>query len=522
MRDRLQEIKLKEYGSYNRPPVDFSKIQVGLRTLDDATLTLGDLKKANKNVADKEYVLKAISDGNIQRMREISDFFFKTCGIYSRILRYMAYMYRYDYFVTPCVKDKKIKEDKIIESFMKSLDILDDFNVKFTLGEIALKVLRHGAYYGYLIEQSEGYNIQELPVNYCRTRYKYRNKAAVEFNMKYFDDYFNNEAQRQKILKMFPKEFTKGYDLYKAGKLKSEFSGDDQGWYLLDPKKTIRFTLNDEEFPPFISVIPLIIDLDEAQDLNKKKMIQRLLRIVIQKMPLDNNGEMIFDIEESQQIHNNAVQMLSKATNTDILTTFADVTVESFAENSASAAAADDLSIIERQVYSEAGVSYHQFNTDSSAALDRSIENDCSTMYNLLVQFEMFLNELLVPFNKNKKKLEYKVQLLGTTIYNYKELSKMYKEQMQIGYSKMLAQVALGQSQKNILNTAYFENDILDLINVFIPPLMSSTMNENILDRALDKKNKTSEGNSDNVGRPSKEEQGEMPSEKTLANRESM
>ena len=59
----------------------------------------------------------------------------------------------------------------------------------------------------------------------------------------------------------------------------------------------------------------------------------------------------------------------------------------------------------------------------------------------------------------------------------------MYKEQMQLGFSKMLPQIALGQSQSSILATAYFENDILDLINVFIPPLMSSTMNGDILTR---------------------------------------
>ncbi len=47
----------------------------------------------------------------------------------------------------------------------------------------------------------------------------------------------------------------------------------------------------------------------------------------------------------------------------------------------------------------------------------------------------------------------------------------------------MLPQVALGQTQSSILATAYFENDVLDLVNVFIPPLMSSTMNENILNR---------------------------------------
>ena len=47
----------------------------------------------------------------------------------------------------------------------------------------------------------------------------------------------------------------------------------------------------------------------------------------------------------------------------------------------------------------------------------------------------------------------------------------------------MLPQLALGHFQSSILATAYFENDILDLVNVFIPPLMSSTMNAEILDR---------------------------------------
>ena len=67
--------------------------------------------------------------------------------------------------------------------------------------------------------------------------------------------------------------------------------------------------------------------------------------------------------------------------------------------------------------------------------------------------------------------------MLETTQYNYKELSKMYKEQTQNGYSKMLPQIALGHSQSFILNTAYFENDTLKLQEVMIPPLMSSTLN---------------------------------------------
>jgi hypothetical protein len=112
--------------------------------------------------------------------------------------------------------------------------------------------------------------------------------------------------------------------------------------------------------------------------------------------------------------------------------------------------------------------------------------------------------------------------MLETTQYNYKEISKMYKEQVQIGYSKMLPQVALGHSQSSILNTAFFENEILHLSEIMIPPLMSSTLSgEDILGNKsqsnTSKTQKTSEANS---GRPKKEE-GQL-SEKTIQNKESM
>ena len=58
--------------------------------------------------------------------------------------------------------------------------------------------------------------------------------------------------------------FLKDICLYKQGKLPGEFMGDTSGWYLLDPNMTVKFTANGEDYPAFISVIPLI-DLDEAQ-----------------------------------------------------------------------------------------------------------------------------------------------------------------------------------------------------------------------------------------------------------------
>ena len=157
-----------------------------------------------------------------------------------------------------------------------------------------------------------------------------------------------------------------------------------------------------------------------------------------------------------------------------------------------------------------------QFNTDGNIALEKSILNDEASLYNLIQQFESFLNLLLKPFNKNPKKIYYKAQILQTTIYNYKEMAKLYKEQTQLGNTKMLPQIALGQTQSSILSNAYFENDILDLVNVFIPPLMSSTMNTDILDRI--KSNNGTEEQS--AGRPEKAD--DEKSTKTIQNRESM
>jgi hypothetical protein len=116
-----------------------------------------------------------------------------------------------------------------------------------------------------------------------------------------------------------------------------------------------------------------------------------------------------------------------------------------------------------------------------------------------------------------------RVQILPTTIYNYKEMAKLYKEQSQLGYSKMMPQVALGQPQSAILATAKFENDILDLVNVFTPLKSSNTMSANDQkgangnDNNKQKSNKIEEKKTGRSEKPDDEK-----SEKTIANRESM
>ncbi len=518
--------------------IDFNKIKVGAKILEDATIDT-PIKKINSDYGSKDFVLRCIDKNDIPTLRRISDFYYRSSGIYARLCRYLAYLFRYDWYIVPYIyggdtypADNEDKTDlgaknvnKILDRFFKALRYLDNFKAKLVFGDMALKIIKNGCYYGYIIHSATAPSIQELPPEYCRSRYRKDGEPVVEFNMKYFDTYYPDEEYRKRVLKLFPEEFLKGYRLYKKNKLKGDFQGDTAGWYMLNPDYAFKINMNGSDMPIMASVIPAIIDLDEAQELDRKKMAQKLLKIIIQKLPLDKNGDLIFDTDEAQQLHNNAVKMLSRAIGIDVLTTFADVDVADMADRNTTTTV-DDLEKVERTVFNEAGVSQMQFNTDGNIALEKSIANDSAMMMNLLGQFEWLMDKLLINFNKSPRTVYYQASILPTTIYDYKELSKLYKEQTQMGYGKMLPQIALGLPQSQILATAFFENDLLNLVTVFVPPLTSNTMNADALAQQQTGRRRTGltmvtgdEGSGQGAGRPEKSD--DEKSTKTLQNLES-
>ena len=495
---------------------NFGKIKIGPKSLEDAVLNLGTITKAfpKHSYVDKKYILNTIISNNVEEMRAISNFYYNLNGVYERVCNYFAYLYRYDWYVVPEIYDEEIKEEKILKDFNKVLNYLDNSYIRKISGDIALEVIKNGCYYGYLVPSNEGIIIQQLPINYCRSHYTINGLPAVEFNMRFFDT-FKDITYRLKVLDLFPEEFKKGYILYKKGKLETSSIYDQgQGWCLLDPNNAIKFNFNGSDIPLFINAIPALLDLDAAQDLDRKKQMQKLLKIIVQKLPLDKNGDLIFDVEEARDIHINAVTMLSNAIGCDVLTTFSDVDSIDLSDKNTTTST-DDLEKIERAVFNSFGISQNLFNTDGNLSLEKSILNDESSVRNLLLQFSIFFDKVIRKKFTNSKKYSFKLYMLETTQYNYKELSKLYKEQTQLGYSKMLPQIALGHSQSFILNSAFFENDILHLSEIMIPPLMSSTLSsEDVLGRSSSNKD-TKE-----TGRPQKED--DQKSEKTIQNQESM
>lgn len=527
---KLTDTRQKEidFSGWYKNSAYYNKIKVGGKSLrDDAFLNVDAVAamQSNKPIT-KEMVIKAIVTRDYKQIRAISNYFYNKSGIYERLIKYMAHFFRYDFFVTPVQYDKTVPQTKIIEGWFKACLFLENSKPKKHLSEIAAKVIKDGCFYGYRLTQKDREFLQELPVDYCRSRYNYNGKPAVEFNVKYFDDTFADNDYRLRVVKMFPKEIQQAYVSYKKGTLPQDFNGDAKGWVLLDPTKTVKFNIDGSDMPMFINVIPHLLDLEKAQDIDLQKMLQQILKIIIQKFPLDKNNDLVFDIDEMQQFHNMAVDMLGDAVGVDVLSTLADVNVADMSDKG-NVSSVDQLEKVERTVYNEAGVSQMQFNSEGSVALEKSIANDEGSLTDLIQQFEEYLEDMIMPLNRQiKKKLVYRVNILPTTVYNYKDMAAIYKEHTMLGFSKLLTQVALGMSQTVVMSAAMFENQMLKLDEVFTPPQMSSTMSgkdvqeeEKKDDEEQQDKQTEQAPQEDKGGRP--ELKDEQKSEKTVDNIES-
>ena len=519
-----RKIHEKGFNMRSNSVYDYKAIKInGGQRLDGANVNLKTVISSVDNVlTDKNSILEALTNHDYETLRSASEFYFDYSGIYKRACEYIAYLFKYDYYLIPYLNNDNYDSNKVLTEFGKLSQFLDNSNIKKRFNEIALEIVKKGCYYGYRVDSNESLIIQDLPQNYCRSRFTIAGRPAVEFNMKYFEDNFRDSAYREKVLNLFPPEFKKGYDLYVKSKLKADIMGDSNSWYLLDFNHAVKFNFNGVDIPYLAAAIPAIIDLENAQELDRKIMMQQLMKILIQKLPIDKNGDLVFDVDEAKDLHGNAVSMLNGIMGVDVVTTFADIDVKDIGHHETITAKADSLTKVERGVFNALGMSNNLFNTDGNTALEKSILNDEAVAKTLVYQFQTFLNDVLKFLIKNPKNCNFKVKILETTIYNYQNLSKLYKEQVQYGYSKFLPQIALGHSQSEILAELHFENNILDLSSIMVPAKSSSTMSSD----DLDKNNKSKTNNNQKIVEKKETGREELPddqkSDKTLKNIESM
>jgi hypothetical protein len=418
-----------------------------------------------------EQIYEIIKNGDPVELRELSRYYFRTSGLYKNAILYLSNLLLMYSVVTPIFDtNKKVSKNAVLSAFYKSCDFVDALNLPINLSRINQEILISGIYFGILRAGENGkYTIQDLPLGYCRTRFKdYNNLDIPEFRVTYFDS-IHDEKLRKEALAGYPKIVQKAYDKYHQGFMEYE-------WVEIYPEYGGMCFSTGDKTPLLAASIPSILKFTEAQDREAKRDENELYKLLIQKMPIDK-GELVFELEEVAEIHASVAEMVRDLDTVDVLTTFGDASLESVQDSSAASQSANRIEKYKTSAYDELGIPSLLFNADGSGSMVYSIQKDESIMYNLSKQYATWV-EYQINNRYGKSSVEFGFSILPISLFNCKDMQSQYFSGAQYGYSKMHAGVAMGFKQSEILSMMVFENEFLNMSERMLP-LQSSYTSSN-------------------------------------------
>lgn len=426
--------------------------------------TLSNLvSKTRTRSYTKEEILEILKNGSLYELQELSKTFFKLDGFYRRICIYYATILKYTGILIPHTSGKKeLSDESVQKRYYKALDFIEKLNIPILCENFAERVIRDGCYYGIIQSVNQDkISIIDLPSTYCRTNFKDSlGNDLLEFNLSYFDSI--KEEERDLILASFPKEIQRAY---------RRSSKTSKKWYMVPAGMGVCFPLFDCR-PPLIHIIPSILDYEEAINNAQERDKEEIRKILIQKIPhITSTGELVFEPEEAEEMHAGAVQMMKHNPNISVLTTYADVSVESSKTND------DDNDIVlnaSKNIYEEAGVSSELFAATGNLTLDKSIKNDLAFVMPMANKFSVFITNLVNQLYKNSQ-VYFKYKFLPISYYNETDYINDSHKLASSGYSYLLPALAMDLNQKDLIDIKDLENNILELRDKLIPLSTSYT-----------------------------------------------
>lgn len=419
----------------------------------------------------EEEILRVINGSSILDKIKLSRNYFFTNGTFKELVLYYATLMLHRGFLIPLLKNQNLKIDdkNISKRYYQALNYINNMDLTNFLNHCSLTAVLDGTYYGVKVNVTkDNFSVLDLPSAYCSSYFKdIEGNDLIDFDLSYFDSISNAET-RDDVLKAYPKEISKAYADYKkaTGNKKRELA------VMTIPSDIgICFTLVDGR-PFLVNIIPLLLKQEDGLNVEIEKEKAGIKKILTQKIPHLNTGEFLLDIPEVEELHAGAVGMMKSNPNISVLTTYADTEIEgSETTNSKSYSLLDKTT---SNIYSQAGVSHLIFNSDTSMALEPSINNDISIMMTLEEKFARFVTNIINSQFAN-----------GSISFNYKILevskqncSKILEDSIKLatlGYSQILPSVINGVDQYELMNLKNLENNLLGLKDNLVPLQTSYT-----------------------------------------------
>lgn len=453
----------------------------------------------NRKVKDYtiEEVVEILKSGSPLEQQVLSRNYFYKDGFYRKIILYYATLLKYAGLVIPnSDKTTNLSKKNIQKRYIEGINYVENMRTPELFTNFSWRALVDGAYYGVIINADKtNFSVMDLPFAYCRSRYKdLEGNDVLEFNVSYFLT-IPDEKDRELALSVYPKLIS---DYYKKwSKAKSRLSC----WCVVPSTIGICFILFDGH-PLFLNVIPATIQYDDAVDTERERELEEIRKIIVQKIPHLTDGGLLFEPEEAVEIHGGTVNMMKNNKNVSVLTTYADV--DAIVSNTANEANKNSLEKMMQNIYAEAGVSSQIFAATGNLSIEISIKNDTALMMVLAHKYANLVTSIL---NRNfgNKSLKFKYSIYPITYYNDSQFITDSFKLAQSGYSLFMPALALGISQRDLVELKELEDDVLDLPSKLIP-----------LQSAYTQSSSSGEG----PGRPKKPD--DEKSAKTIANERSL
>lgn len=436
-----------------------------------------------------EEIEEIIRSGEISAIRELSRYYYRTNGRYRNNIDFLASLPLYDTLVTPLYETGKGSKAQIIKAFYNACSFVEALDVKNTLTRITREWLKTGVYFGILQEQGGKVVVQDLPVQYCRTRYKdFNNLHILEFNVEYFINTYMDEAIREAAVLNYPEVVQRAWRAWR-----SDSSKKISPWVMIPASAGgVTFCFAEDQTPLLIAAIPELAKMKDAVGREEKRDENELYKLLIHKMPVDSNGHLVFELDEIEQLHAGIASMLQDLDTVDVLTTVGDATLENLQDSSAASQANNRIEKYSDNAWDALGSSKLFFNADNSSSLAYVIKRLTSIMRTYLNMYDTWIR-FLINSRFSRTGLTFDFEILPTTEFNLKDYVGFYLQQAQFGYPRMRAGVAMGVKQRNLVSALDFENEFLNLDENMVPLMSSYTQSG---DENSTKKTSTSEKNS--------------------------
>lgn len=466
----------------------------------------------------KEEINEILASGDVTAIRELSKYFTRFSGTYSRAIQYYSSLLNYSYTIIPHYdREASVNSKKIKKQYKETSLYMERLNLRYNLPRINRKIFEQGVYYGILRELDNGQPLfLDLPVRYCRSRFNDENGLPIlELDCSYFDMITSSDIERKAILSFFPKYVANKYYNKKKNHI----------WWIEIPPADggICFRFNESGVPPLVPASGTVADLALARDRETARDTEALQKILIQKLPIDKvDGELLFSLEEAAELHRGTCNMLRNMDTIDVLTTYAEVKLENVQDpESAATASTSRLDKYVKSVYDELGIAGEIFNpSGGSTALIYSIKKDISIIFAWSQIYEIWINSFLKAKAKNEK-LYFSISFFPTSSIFQTENVDMFLKIAQYGYPKNMVAGTLGMDMEELLQITHFENEVCNITEA-LKPLQSSytTSNEKNSNSSGESSRKTNSSPdlTNEGGRP--EKPLSERSDKTMANRD--